>query len=1586
MPEPILRSLAKALSDCSEPQQTQHAVDAAWTKIQNFDQKHRGFAADLLGLDRTQIEAIAPCTALQEGMISRSLNSDPEGRYFSTFRFTLSDMIDLQDLRRAWQRCSERLQILRTRFVRTNDGYAQIVLKEACVPFDIRKVQAEMTLDELIGRQWRQWLDKNDPHLMHPMEISIFLAKDRKVMCLNIFHGLYDGNCLGRLLLHAYNACAGEDVITVQPSFHAVLPYGPLLEPKDAKQFWSAHLKNLKKSTLILAGPPDEQTSIIRLDHSFETRRRSLNVTHQALIQAAWIATMTSVTRKREFLTGLVCSGRSIEWEGADEVIGPMFNTIPFRALLNNETTWKSLVQDCHDFNVRSLPYQHTSLRSIQKWCRQSSKSDLFDALFIFQVEQPENNAGFSNEFWTLENQRSFSDYPLTIDAEFRKDGSLSVVLASTGSKINGHSLASMLQEIEVGLRRILTNSEAVVGFSDTISGAEANGATSEHEEFRTNGHTNSKFSWSGSARAIRTEISLLSGVDEEDITEQTSIFELGLDSIDAIKLSSRLTGHGFKLPVSSIMQAATITQMLQRNCPHNETSKATNQFEQVKATLAKSFLTADPSWPRDAIVLPATPLQEAMVSEMIASQYRKYFNHDVLRLAEKVDESRLRTAWKLVFDRTPILRTSFKSVDDPKLRFSYAQVVDKKASLPWQSVAVNDEKDVAGLMEHIRSLATETEHPETLLKLTMIHVKEDRFLLLSVSHALYDGYSLGLIHQQVREAYHTGQVADRPSYEPLLADIVEIQESDFASAFWSGHLSGIKPCLLEDVRLDCTTSASLDGPIRSEIRSKTPSTDVRTFCKAQGITAQTLGQACFALVLASYVCRLDVVFGLVLSGRDTEEAHRTIFPTMNTVAFRANIQGTKSDFLRGVQTVMADVRRHQHFPLHRAQKYADTAAGKLFDTLFIYQSLPQAEDDFQQLFGSVGGFSDVEVPACVEMELDDEHVVWRAACHQNLFDTQDTRQLLQRMEFALTHLMHDPGALLQGRAEKVVIGDLPPFTIRQESVNLANGHENIDDLLVPRNSDCITSPDLEAVQDVIALVSQVPNNEVTPDTTLYHLGLDSISAIKVCSLLKKRGLIISVSALLRASTIVGIAKAVIRSDGSTHSLDESVQSSERLIASVTEEAQSLAGTDDGNPSWADLWMPATAGQIYMLNHWKQSRGRLFFDTFYFDVETQRLTPEALRHAVFIWIGNRQVLRTTFVQTSSSRMPFIQKVLRPQDLQARCKRNLQQKTGKIVLESSSATDAGAEENTFATSISYEALGGGRWKIGVKIHHALYDGVSLPLLLSDLETLIGDSDAKLSPDGLDTFASFAAQTFNDAQTSHAMEFWTQYLGRRADNVQAVQPTHHPLSDDLHSTRLALYRPGYMSDAKSLIKKARGHGVTLPAIFLAALGRLIHGITRKFAQPRSSNTSHVVIGVYIANRSRDSASLAHYPTVNLLPVVIDISVALMDAAIQIQKDLVEISAAPNVAVSLDQIEHWTGVRLDTFVNWIQLPDEGNENGGDLKDEFRLRNEMDNKIEDEADEFTLPTSFKALSSGSAYQVSFTRSSAASSLSNGH
>lgn len=400
-----MRQLAKALSSQDGGFLSISTSQlAARRRISAFFQKHAYHICRMWGLPLESIDGIAPCTPLQEGMITTSLQSS-NALYFSAFYFKLSPQTNVDRLQGAWSRVVHHCQILRTVFCMTDDGYAQVALKLLELPWVETETIPVHTVEHTKNTRFRDWHQQNTGTFRRPFEIVVIHTTCTSIICIHIFHALYDGNSFPVMLQKVSQEYKQEGNVTYGPSFQDILPLGPLCVPEGAREFWLQHLEGTQFKTAPLSGPSQMGTASeavleVKDTTTLEHFRRKHGTTYQAIIQACWI----SVLRKRsksDSTVGVVVSGKSINTDSTGHTIGPIFNTIPFLLRFNSSEEWTSIIRRCHTFNTAVLPYQHTALRDITKWCSLSTNEALFDTLFVFN-RTVEHDLHHDTELWTI--------------------------------------------------------------------------------------------------------------------------------------------------------------------------------------------------------------------------------------------------------------------------------------------------------------------------------------------------------------------------------------------------------------------------------------------------------------------------------------------------------------------------------------------------------------------------------------------------------------------------------------------------------------------------------------------------------------------------------------------------------------------------------------------------------------------------------------------------------------------------------------------------------------------------------------------------------------------------------------------------------------------------------------------------------------------------------------------------------------------------------------------------------------------------------------------------------------------------------
>ncbi|KAM0721188.1 hypothetical protein Q7P37_003475 [Cladosporium fusiforme] len=1526
MRNPTVGQLSDALSRGLSHAEDFDSVRQAQMSIAAFNHRYRHMAASRLAVKVEDVEFVAPCTPLQQGLILESLRSE-EAPYFNKFSY-VADSLDVPRLRTAFQQVADLVQPLRTKFIQTDDGHAQVILQRQEIRFYEKKTQQNM--HAMVLECHSQWVARNQQEIVDPFEISIVESPSATLLTVYIHHALYDGISFDLLMDQVSLAYHGL-TIDCGLKFTDALPYGPLRASKEAESFWTKHLGSVVKSkglpTMNTDVPKTDpvETRAIDRDVNIDSLCKRLGVSHQAIAQACFAVALHQFAPANGTY-GMVVSGRSIAFDHADRVLGPLFNTIPSPLHLQPGDNWTTLVQRCHEFNATALPYQHTPLRDIKKWCKFAPSDTVFDAIFVFQALQTAEPNQTSNLWKPLEGQTR-ADYPLAFELELDAQSKLSATVVAKRSIADGPMLQQMLQSFEGALR--LINDDPLQHISQhfkistmTTSMPEADSNGTQQVPYLNGVHD---FTWTPQAIKLRSEIARMASLDEHEIDEHTTIFSLGLDSIDAVKLTSKLKRDQMFIPVSKLLRAQTIPRIISsieqplENNDVKTSDSALQILEQQLSEALSSFATVDKT--QVERILPATPSQEALIAEMLSSDFNEYYNHDVLRLASDIDVERLQGAWGSVLNRSPILRTCFVEVSSPDIDAVYAQVVLQPHAMKLTHLSAQDASELDDIVENIRHEAKQS--PSALpTRLTFVEISSERYMILSLAHAQYDGHSLALIHQDLQRAYEKGCIEERPAADGVM-DASLAAVNDQALAFWRSNLSGARVSRFP-ISEDDKESTILH---RVEITSTVGAADARKFCQTTGISLQSLAQTTWALVLAHYTRCFEAMFGAVLACRDSEEAEQVLFPMMNTVAMRATLHGTRREMLKHMQDINTDVLAYQRTPLRFIQSAAASVvrsdasdrSNGLFDTLFVYQHRPDTSDQPNKpLYESVGGSSSIEYPVAVEVEAVDGNLVFRAACKESVLDHNGTQELLQRLDQVFVTIISSPDEpTISFQGTQASICGLPSAKFNEDDLA---GSEVIDESF--SNDQTIDSSDESTViKDALSQVSKTPPEELSATSTIESIGIDSISAIKVIALLRKQGVKLSVSELVRARTVSGMAKAV--QDRASTSASETSSANDIVARYAAQhklpEVLASHGFDETN---VQEILPALPGQVYMLNMWQKTKGQLFYPTFTYKMESD-VNESQIGDAWTTLVSRHAILRTVFCATKDSQVPIAQVVLRE------------------APNSFNSQDTEQLDHFRQPMVHLRAIkSASTWTLKLTIHHALYDAVSLPLLMEDLQALVAGSSPVQPATSLVDF--LALSTTASAQTSRK-EFWTRYL-------TDVKPSSLPQPEtDQAQPRVDIFRPALLPSTRTLESLARTESLTPHAILFAAHARAYAHLARS-SQPSTAGDD-VVLGIYLSGRSHtEHLPSLRAPTLNLVPLLIRSAstTPLLESAKRVQHDLQLIGSAENGNVGLWEIAAWTGARVDAFVNFLRLPESANDStNGNMSAHGRIEAVEDERL---------------------------------------
>ncbi|MEV0340740.1 amino acid adenylation domain-containing protein [Nocardia sp. NPDC050713] len=366
--------------------------------------------------------------------------------------------------------------------------------------------------------------------------------------------------------------------------------------------------------------------------------------------------------------------------------------------------------------------------------------------------------------------------------------------------------------------------------------------------------------------------------------------------------------------------------------------------------------------WRRDypglSDVLPLSPLQSSLLVliELLAGSVDAYIIQLAAELTGELDTNRLRRAAQTILDRHANLRSAFVTAADG----TPVQLVVDDLDMPWRIIDGVADADLPGLL----AAEQRTEFDPAvapLLRFTLYSTDSGRnHLVLTGHHILLDGWSMPLLMKELLVLYATGgDASPLPPVRPYRDYLRWLSQQDrcVAERAWSEVLAGVAPTMLAP---ELTWPAPTGGGFGlREFELSTEETAALTaFASAAEVTANTVLQAAWGLVIAAGTGRDDVVFGATISGRppqlDGIGEMIGLFVDAIPVRIRFDHGTTVRALVEGVQAEQVSLLDHHHFGLGAIQRVA--GQGELFDTMLVFESYPVDVEGLRQASGALDG------------------------------------------------------------------------------------------------------------------------------------------------------------------------------------------------------------------------------------------------------------------------------------------------------------------------------------------------------------------------------------------------------------------------------------------------------------------------------------------------------------------------------------------------------------------------------------------------------------------------------------------------------
>lgn len=1442
---PIKRRKSSAKSDQSES--TSPELTGTVTPMTDIGDSLYLDTSALVGIEPSNVAAVRPCLPLQEVLVSQTLAAEAEDEtpYVNHIVLEMPDGVDVARLVNSWDRVIASNEILRTCFKHTDKGVVQVVFKADCTPLVWSQVTEAVGSDvkglqTSLSRQIASRMDVQPP-------IRLTLLSSDNAFILSMHHALYDGESLP-MIVNDVKETYLQGTAPRRPAIGSLIDHVSHKRTnavQETKTYWTNLLSGWTPAELATTSDATESSETTVAARTFSRSLSALekscaqhSLTLPALLQAIFGVCLAQQHSHGIATYGAVLSGRTLPVDGIERMLAPCIVTLPQRVNLRTVATIREAVTAAQKAGFEVLDYQHTATRDIQAWV--GADRPLFDAIFSFarKIAAASDDHAVKTVMKERDSQMVL-DYALAVEGEADAVNDKLVVRAGFTAAF-GSSLQAdlLLEKMELLIEAVLRGEKTPVGEFKEVAASSA--AISEEDG-----------EWTALETEMRNAAADFCKVSAAGFSKSTSFIHMGIDSVTAIPFSRKLRELGIRVTASQVIRArcvGTLAQQVEAKRAGGEKKADTNvasniaEAQDLKATIdAKSWAEGD----EVVVVYPCTPLQTGMLSLTLAADSRLYSHHHTVTLSADIDVDRLQDAWTTIVAKNDILRTAFHWQSGAEI--PWVAAVHKQPLLRWETITSSNIDEALGKVNEDTQFLAHADFELPPVKATLIQGSSQNVLAISMHHVTYDGMSVPLLFEDLQRAYLAQSPVERPPFSQAALTIANTTRS--ASDFWSRQMQGYRgiEIPLSDTERNATalTAATLALPVNPE----------------QQLAIADVSMLAFSKALSVLVNARDVVFGQVVSGRNInlDGADAILGPLFNTVPFRLRLSqavATNSDVLAQIRQLSEEAIDFQHAALAEVQKAwrqqdGGVAAANLFDSLFVFQKTVGAAEEqsdkaalWKPYEGEGGAQAPAEYALNFEVEQTAEGILVRA--YSKLGEGRLTA-FLGDFKAAFEDVVSHPAGLALSTPKALAQVPLEPI---QATSNVSSS--SLDQAAVDKYGPIL----IQALADF----AKVSPDQLKQDTSIFALGLDSISAITIVSNCKRKGMKLSVVDIIQGITVGKICE-LAHAKASSKAKKQTVTVSTNAQVMLDDATKLTALTKLGVASENDVEevLPILSGQEYHLAAWRKSGRTMYEPSWVFRTKTS-LDENRLREAWITLRGTHSVLRSSFVATSPDRA--VQVVLTAAAALTDDKLNFTvSSAGSDGLEAATKdlahAIARAPSDLFTPPARLHLVHGNDGEgdaILVTVQHAAYDAWTMVRFIQQLEALyLGQTIPQPAP-----FAEFVQHTLTDENATN-LKFWSEHLA--GGDTTLVPTAQAPNTLDSKNQTFVMRRGSHV-DITALEAAARKHGATPQALLVLAYAQHLN---------QSLGTKQPAFGLFHLGRSSafEYINEVFGPTINMLP---------------------------------------------------------------------------------------------------------------------
>ncbi|KAM0251465.1 hypothetical protein ACHAQJ_008174 [Trichoderma viride] len=559
----------------------------------------------------------------------------------------------------------------------------------------------------------------------------------------------------------------------------------------------------------------------------------------------------------------------------------------------------------------------------------------------------------------------------------------------------------------------------------------------------------------------LKVAVSFATSMPLVNITVNHSFTDLGGNSLAGLKVLSILRTKGFHLRLGPLFDLPSLSAI-------HDTIERLDRAEDEEGSL-------------DHRPIPTTGPMTFLQTKMIRAALRDpAVNYMLLRISIPhtgiiFSGNRLQSAWRCVIERHSIFRTTFNLKDQ-------LQEIRTDVDLEWKNEQTTSDKlenIVQIRSQEMRKKISCLEQGDSFMPISsycLITIpKVTSTLLALVHHSLADGWSFGIMLEELRLALDGKPLLSPPQFMDIALAQTRLQQDAQGIAFWDKLLEGslIQPQLgfpkpsFDTPAADWSKSLQVDLGFRSD--------EFEAKARLRHTTLATMIYTAWGLVLSNYSFTDSVAFGAVFSGRNINVlgADRIVGPLLSTCPFPVKFEEGQcvADALSMVQCQLLQMLEFQWSVDKAMSKMPAEGIANVFQTLVVTEyDLPTLSGPCEALPEPWGiereDMMEFGISLLIEAE-NDNKLRARILYDSSRYAEWGVTGLLTHFKNAINGLLDSKNTLIQHVRNDIIVGEERKALINQPRDILSSyqGYNTVKDAF---EASAAQWPDLLALESAV--------------------------------------------------------------------------------------------------------------------------------------------------------------------------------------------------------------------------------------------------------------------------------------------------------------------------------------------------------------------------------------------------------------------------------------------------------------------------------------------------------------------------------------